>query len=74
MIRSAAIALIRLVSLFFRSFGGATCRFHPSCSEYASQAFRDLPIHRAAWVSMTRILRCQPVSAGGHDPVPGARA
>ncbi|MBI4365997.1 MAG: membrane protein insertion efficiency factor YidD [Deltaproteobacteria bacterium] len=41
-------------------FLGAECRFVPSCSEYAMEAFRTLPWPRAAWRSVCRVCSCQP--------------
>ena len=48
------------------------CRFYPSCSSYAVQA---LTLHgplRGSWLTLRRVLRCQPFNAGGVDPVPDA--
>ena len=47
-----------------------TCRFSPSCSDYAREAVETLPLHRAAILIALRLLRCTPFSAGGVDPVP----
>ena len=50
-------------------FGGA-CRFYPSCSNYAYKAVQRHGWHRGGWLAVRRLLRCQPFSAGGFDPVP----
>ena len=47
-----------------------SCRFHPSCSEYAEQALGRHGAWRGGWLSARRLCRCGPWSAGGHDPVP----
>jgi putative membrane protein insertion efficiency factor len=47
----------------------AVCKFEPSCSRYAREAFEKLPIHIAAIKVIWRILRCNPLSKGGYDPV-----
>ena len=47
----------------------ARCRFHPTCSEYAMECFRILPLHRAIQRSLSRILKCNPMHPGGYDPV-----
>ena len=46
------------------------CRFHPSCSAYGLEAFRTHPVHIATWLTLRRILRCNPFNPGGFDPVP----
>ena len=46
-----------------------TCKYHPSCSEYALQAFRELGLVRGAIVAGWRLLRCNPWSHGGVDHV-----
>jgi len=45
------------------------CRFSPTCSEYARESFQKYGIIHGAKVSLLRILRCHPLSAGGYDPV-----
>ena len=45
------------------------CKYHPSCSEYALQAFRELGLIRGAIVAGWRLLRCNPWSHGGVDHV-----
>jgi uncharacterized protein len=63
--------LIRALSMSLRSLGWRACRFHPTCSEYASQSLADFSWPRAMRLSLGRFLRCQPFSRGGFDPVPG---
>ncbi|HHI79075.1 MAG TPA: membrane protein insertion efficiency factor YidD [Planctomycetes bacterium] len=47
-----------------------TCRFHPTCSQYALQALKTHGPLKGLLLTSWRILRCQPFAAGGHDPVP----
>jgi len=47
-----------------------SCRFHPSCSAYALEAVERHGALRGAWLTLKRLLRCQPWHAGGCDPVP----
>jgi putative membrane protein insertion efficiency factor len=46
------------------------CRFEPSCSAYARDAVRAFGGVRGGLLAVRRVLRCQPLSAGGYDPVP----
>ncbi len=50
-----------------------TCRYHPSCSNYAKEAYQTHNILYATLLSVWRILRCNPLSKGGYDPVPRPR-
>jgi hypothetical protein len=52
---------------------GPCCRFHPTCSEYAEEAIREHGVGRGLFLSLGRILRCQPWGGTGWDPVKGAR-
>ncbi|QYM79241.1 membrane protein insertion efficiency factor YidD [Horticoccus luteus] len=56
-------------------FGPACgCRFHPTCSHYAATAVATHGALRGSWLAVRRLVRCTPLSAGGLDPVPPARA
>ncbi|PJZ69970.1 membrane protein insertion efficiency factor YidD [Leptospira perolatii] len=46
------------------------CRYSPSCSEYAMQAFGEYGFFEAAFLTTKRILRCNPFFAAGEDPLP----
>lgn len=48
----------------------ASCRFVPSCSEYADQAIEQHGLLLGAALTACRLLRCQPLCRGGFDPVP----
>ena len=47
-----------------------SCRFYPSCSQYMKEAIQKHGILKGIVFGMWRILRCNPLSAGGYDPVP----
>ncbi|GIX40927.1 MAG: hypothetical protein KatS3mg129_0660 [Leptospiraceae bacterium] len=51
-------------------FFGPTCRFHPTCSQYALECFNQFSFPVAIYLSIRRILRCHPLNEGGNDPVP----
>ena len=47
-----------------------TCRFYPSCSDYAYQAISKYGAVKGSAMGIYRILRCNPFNEGGYDPVP----
>jgi putative membrane protein insertion efficiency factor len=70
MIRRMALGLIRLYQVSVGQFLGGRCRFHPSCSQYAAEAFETYPPHKALWLTLRRLARCHPLGGHGFDPVP----
>lgn len=69
--RLPALALIRLYqATFSRTLPSAICRFYPTCSHYSYQAIARYGLLKGSALSAWRILRCQPFSKGGYDPVP----
>lgn len=67
------VALIRLYQLTLSPFLGRWCRFQPTCSNYGLEAYRTHGPWRGTWLTAWRLLRCQPFSRGGFDPVPPRR-
>jgi len=53
------------------SFKEPTCRYFPSCSEYADEAIDRHGVTKGSWISIKRLLRCHPWGNYGYDPVPG---
>ena len=47
-----------------------TCRFTPTCSSYAIEALQIHGVFKGSYLSIKRILRCNPFCKGGYDPVP----
>ncbi|MDO5037532.1 MAG: membrane protein insertion efficiency factor YidD [Tissierellia bacterium] len=72
MLRKLALGLIGFYQKYISRYllPGAHCRFQPTCSQYAYEAFEKYPLHKAFWLSLTRILRCHPFNKGGYDPLP----
>jgi putative membrane protein insertion efficiency factor len=67
--RRAAIAVLRGYQRFVSPLLGARCKYYPSCSEYAVQAIGRYGILRGSVLAAWRLLRCNPFSHGGYDPV-----
>ena len=71
---SAARVLVRAVRWYQRALSprkpAPTCRFSPTCSEYAMGAIERFGPLRGSWLAARRIGRCHPLHPGGHDPVP----
>ncbi len=69
MIKGAFIAAIRLYQRFISPALPRTCRYHPTCSQYAVDAVRGYGVGRGSVLAAWRLLRCNPFSYGGYDPV-----
>ncbi len=61
--------LIRLYQKIKHMFFVDTCRFYPSCSEYAISAVHKYGALKGSFKAFCRILRCSPLSKGGFDPL-----
>jgi putative membrane protein insertion efficiency factor len=66
--------LIRFYQLTFSALIGRTCRFAPSCSEYAQEAIATHGAARGSWLALKRVCRCHPWGGSGYDPVPPRRS
>lgn len=67
------IALIRFYQRRISPLFPRRCRYHPTCSAYAVQAIESFGILRGSLLAAWRVLRCNPFSHGGHDPVEAQR-
>lgn len=70
-------AMKYLLVLFVRSYQillspvlPNSCRFYPTCSHYSVEALRKHGALRGSYLTVRRILRCNPFNPGGYDPVP----
>lgn len=68
--KTVLIALLRFYRYAISPLLGRSCRFHPTCSEYAIEAIQRHGALRGSWLSMRRVGRCHPFNPGGYDPVP----
>ncbi len=68
--RRLLMGLVRAYQLLFSAWIGNVCRYHPSCSHYAMAALQRHGACGGSALAAWRVLRCNPWSLGGHDPVP----
>ena len=66
------ISLVKAYRLFLSPWLGSACRFEPSCSVYSLQALHRHGAAKGSYLTLRRLVRCQPWCEGGHDPVPAA--
>lgn len=64
------IGLIKGYKILISPMLPPSCRFQPTCSEYAMEAIERFGIFRGSGMAIMRILRCHPFHPGGYDPVP----
>lgn len=65
-----ARGLILLYRVTFSAFAGRSCRYAPTCSEYADEAIARHGLWAGGWMGFARICRCRPGGGEGFDPVP----
>ena len=68
--QSFLITLVRGYRLFLSPWLGSACRFEPTCSLYAIDALVRHGAAQGSYLTLRRLVRCQPWCVGGHDPVP----
>ena len=67
--RRAVLAMLRLYQRTISRTLPPSCRFYPSCSEYAYQAVERYGVLHGGWMALRRLARCHPLSPGRYDPV-----
>ena len=73
--KHVCILLVRFYQKFLSPLKrNPTCRYYPTCSAYAIQAFQKRGFFVGFGLTVCRILRCNPYGAGGYDPVPEKKA
>ena len=68
--RRALAGLIRGYQAVLSPVLPPSCRFHPSCSQYALEAVNRHGAMKGTWLAARRLARCHPFNPGGYDPVP----
>jgi uncharacterized protein len=71
--RFVVVRMLRAYQRWISPAFGQRCRYYPSCSEYATQAVERFGILRGLVLASWRLLRCNPFSRGGFDPVDDQR-
>ena len=61
---------IKLYQILLSPLLGQSCRYHPTCSQYAVEAIEKYGPIKGIWLGIKRIARCHPWGGSGHDPVP----
>ncbi|MEC8562152.1 MAG: membrane protein insertion efficiency factor YidD [Pseudomonadota bacterium] len=68
--RFLLVQFINIYIKYISPFLAPSCRFTPSCSSYAKEALSEYGIRKGLWLSVMRIIRCNPFGGKGYDPVP----
>jgi putative membrane protein insertion efficiency factor len=68
--KTLMIWLIKGYRHFISPLFPPSCRFQPTCSQYAIEALERFGVFKGSWLALTRILRCHPLHPGGYDPLP----
>ncbi len=68
--QTVLIGLVKGYRLLLSPWLGSACRFEPTCSVYSLQALKEYGAMAGSYLTLHRLVRCQPWCEGGHDPVP----
>ena len=64
------IFLVKIYQSFISPLFPPTCRFSPTCSEYAIQSLKKYGLIKGVYLSIKRIVNCHPWGGSGYDPIP----
>jgi uncharacterized protein len=65
-----SLVLVKAYKMFISPYLPKSCRFYPSCSSYSIESFKKYGFIKGLFLTIERIIRCNPFNAGGYDPVP----
>lgn len=68
--KSILLLIVRGYQLLISPVLPPTCRFSPSCSQYSLEAISKYGALKGFWLTIKRLIRCNPWNPGGYDPVP----
>ena len=69
-LQRGALVLLRVYKGVFSPMYAGSCRFVPSCSDYAAEAVARFGVLGGSWLALRRLARCHPLGGHGLDPVP----
>ncbi len=69
-IKRFLILIVRFYQYSISPYTPASCRYTPTCSQYAIEALQRHGVIKGGWLALKRILRCHPWGGHGYDPVP----
>lgn len=69
-LKKSVLLLIRFYRKGISPYTPPSCRYIPTCSQYAIEAIEKYGLAKGGWMAIKRILRCNPFHPGGYDPVP----
>ncbi|WP_445381537.1 membrane protein insertion efficiency factor YidD [Robiginitalea sp. IMCC43444] len=64
------IWLVRIYQRYISPLTPPSCRYSPTCSQYTLEALKKHGLFKGGWLSLKRILSCNPFGGSGYDPVP----
>ena len=70
MLKKPVILLIKIYQYCISPLTPPSCRYTPTCSEYAIESFKRYNLAKAAYLTIKRIGKCNPFGSSGYDPVP----
>lgn len=70
MLKKCCMYIIKFYQKFISPMKKPCCIYYPSCSRYAYEAYEKYGFFKGTYLTVWRILRCNPFSKGGYDPVP----